>query len=57
MYLVHHLIKSDYYVVEVPYVLGSRRSGESKTTDGYISMFAKGTKYLYALMRLRLLGR
>tara|TARA_B100000315_G_scaffold186404_1_gene175808 strand:- start:404 stop:1222 length:819 start_codon:yes stop_codon:yes gene_type:complete len=57
MYLVHHLIKSGYRLVEVPYVLLPRRSGESKTSDSYLGMIAKGVKYLSAILRLKLLDK
>jgi hypothetical protein len=57
MYLVHHLIKSGYHVVEVPYILVPRRRGDSKTTDSYIGIIAKGVKYLSAILRLKLLDK
>jgi len=55
MYLIHYLIKSGYRVVEVPYILGPRKRGTSKTSESYIGMTVKGVKYLYAIFRLKLL--
>ena len=54
MYLVHHLIKLRYRVVEVPYVLMPRQRGTSKTSQSYAGMIFKGIKYIYAVVRLRL---
>jgi dolichol-phosphate mannosyltransferase len=55
MYLIHHLENSGYRIVEIPYELGVRTQGDSKTANGYISMVFKGTKYLWAVFRLKIL--
>ena len=55
MYLIHHLENSGYRITEIPYILGPRKKGESKTADGYYSMFCKGLKYILAIVRLKLL--
>ncbi len=55
MYLIHHLENSGYRLIEIPYVLGVRIHGESKTAVGYIGMLAKGTKYVWAVFRLKIL--
>jgi dolichol-phosphate mannosyltransferase len=55
MYLIHHLENSGYKITEIPYTLGTRMAGESKTSDGYLNMFIKGMKYIWAIIRLKLL--
>jgi len=55
MYLIHHLENSGYKLIEIPYVLGVRIHGESKTARGYIGMLVKGTKYVWAVFRLKIL--
>ena len=55
MYLIHHLENSGYKITEIPYTLGARMSGESKTSNGYVKMFIKGLKYIWAILRLKLL--
>ncbi len=57
MYLAHHLIKSDYRVLEVPYVLKPRVRGKSKTAEGYFSMIIMGIRYLFALVKLKLFNK
>ena len=55
MYLIHHLENSGYRLIEIPYVLGVRTYGESKTAVGYIGMLVKGIKYVWAVFRLKIL--
>jgi dolichol-phosphate mannosyltransferase len=55
MYLVHHLENSGYKISEIPYKLGTRMTGESKTSGGYVDMCVKGMKYIWAILRLKLL--
>jgi dolichol-phosphate mannosyltransferase len=55
MYLIHHLENSGYNITEIPYKLGVRMAGESKTSIGYLDMFNKGIKYIWAIIRLKLL--
>ena len=55
MYLVHHLENSGYRIIEIPYELGVRSHGESKTAHGYLGMILKGTKYVWAVFRLKIL--
>ena len=55
MYLIHHLENSGYKLTEIPYTLGVRMAGKSKTSDGYLNMISKGIKYIWAIFRLKLL--
>ena len=55
MYLIHHLENSGYRIIEIPYELGVRIHGDSKTAHGYIGMLVKGTKYVWAVFRLKIL--
>ena len=55
MYLVHHLENSGYRIIEIPYELGVRSHGESKTAHGYLGMILKGIKYVWAVFRLKIL--
>ena len=55
MYLIHHLENSGYDITEIPYTLGVRNAGESKTANGYLDMFSKGIKYIWAVFRLKIL--
>jgi dolichol-phosphate mannosyltransferase len=55
MYLIHHLENSGYKITEIPYILGTRLAGESKTSYGYLNMISKGIKYIWAIFRLKLL--
>mgnify|MGYP000017550228 CR=1 FL=1 len=55
IYLMHHVINSNYKYIEVPYVLVERLYGESKTTGNLISVFTKGIKYLRAIFILKII--
>ncbi len=56
MYLLHYLIVSNYKIKELPYVLRPRLRGTPKTTESYFGLFTKGTKYIFAVLRLSSLG-
>jgi dolichol-phosphate mannosyltransferase len=42
-----------YRVCEIPYVALPRQSGESKTGSNIIQYFARGRKYIFTVVRLR----
>jgi dolichol-phosphate mannosyltransferase len=57
IYLLHYILKNDFKVKEIPYVLVPRTEGESKTTDNYVDFFFKGCQYLGAIMYLAIFTR
>lgn len=57
MYLVHYALNNNKKVIEIPYVLGARQDGDSKSSRSYLDMALKGVKYLYAVMHLSLFKR
>ena len=50
--LMYRLVRSGYRVREIPYTLGVRQRGESKSSGSYHSLFAKGKKYLRVVLTL-----
>ena len=54
LYLLHYILKNNFKVREIPYILVPRTVGESKTTDNYIGFFFKGCQYLGAIIYLAL---
>ena len=54
IYLLHYILKNEFVVKEVPYVLVPRSVGESKTTENYLGFFLKGCQYLWAIIYLAL---
>lgn len=51
---IYRTIKSGYRICEIPYLAKPRRSGESKTGTNLIQYARRGSKYLWAVLRLRL---
>ena len=50
--LMYRLVRSGYRLQEIPYTLGVRQRGESKSSASYWSLFAKGTKCLRVVLTL-----
>lgn len=50
--LMYRCVRSGYRVGEIPYTLGVRERGESKSSSSYRSLFAKGSKYLRVVLSL-----
>ena len=50
--LMYRLVRSGYRLGEIPYTLGVRERGESKSSGSYRGLFAKGKKYLRVVFTL-----
>ena len=57
LYLLHYILKNNFKVKEIPYILVPRTGGESKTTDNFAGFFVKGCHYLGAILFVALFKR
>jgi len=52
--LIHRIRKNGFQTVEIPYICGARRSGQSKTGTNIFQYFKKGIKYIILTLRLKM---
>lgn len=51
---IYRAIKKGYRITEVPYVCGARKYGVSKTGTNLLQYFKRGRKYVWTVLRLKL---
>ena len=55
-FIYRSLKKGKYKVCEIPFIAPSRKSGESKTGKNIYDYFMRGRKYIYTVLKLRILS-